>query len=71
MELSETFVMAIFLLAGSFSLLSSILNFDWFFNSRKAATFVQWFGRTGARFFYGLLGVALITCGIFMYIDRL
>jgi hypothetical protein len=26
-------------------------------------TFVNWFGRGGARIFYALLGIGLIACG--------
>lgn len=68
MLLSEYFVFGIFIFAGLFSLVSSILNFDWYFNNRRAATIVSWFGRTGARIFYGLLGIALIVAGILFLI---
>lgn len=64
----EILLLAIFILAGSFALVSSVLNFDWYFNSRKAATFVNIFGRTGARIFYGLLGIALIVAGTYFYL---
>ncbi len=67
--LSEYFVLAIFIFAGFFALISSILNFNWYFNSRKAATVVSWLGRTGARFFYGILGIILIICGIMFYFN--
>ncbi len=68
METSEYLVLAIFIIAGFFSLVSSIFNFDWYFNSRKASTFVTFLGRTGARIFYGLLGIALIIAGIMFYL---
>jgi hypothetical protein len=35
-------------------------------NSRKARPFVQVFGRTGARVFYGLLGAGLVVGGALM-----
>lgn len=55
-----TVVMA---LAGLFSLLASIFNWNFFFENRKAYLFVKLFGRNGARIFYGLLGLALIILG--------
>jgi small neutral amino acid transporter SnatA (MarC family) len=64
MRTSEYLVLAIFIAAGITSLAAAIFNFDWYFQSRKAATFVSWFGRKGARVFYGLLGLALIASGI-------
>lgn len=67
MEFSQIFLLIIFILAGLFAMVSSILNFDWYFNSRKAATIVGWLGRTGARIFYGLLGLALILTGVYFY----
>lgn len=55
-----TVVMA---LAGLFSFLASIFNWNFFFENRKAYLFVKLFGRNGARIFYGLLGLALIILG--------
>ncbi len=63
--MKEAFIAGIVLvLAGLFSLISSFLNWDFFFNSRKAHFFVMIFGRTGARIFYGLLGFILFGAGI-------
>ncbi|MDR1644495.1 MAG: immunity 17 family protein [Tannerellaceae bacterium] len=64
MRTTEYLVLALFVLCGIISLAASICDADWFFHSRKASTFVQWFGRNGARIFYGLLGVLLIAAGI-------
>jgi hypothetical protein len=66
-ETSEYLVLTIFVLTGSISLTAAIFNFDWYFRSRKAATFVENFGRNGARVFYGLLGIALISSGILFF----
>lgn len=64
METYEYFTLALFILAGVFSLLASCLNWDWFFTAQKAEYTVKSLGRTGARIFYGLLGLALIVCGV-------
>lgn len=48
---------------GIFALCGAIMDWDWFMNHRKARFFVQIFGRTGARIFYGLLGTAIIIAG--------
>ncbi|MDR1981601.1 MAG: immunity 17 family protein [Tannerellaceae bacterium] len=68
MKTSEYMVLVVFVVAGLFSLVSSIGNFDWFFSSRKAAVLVQWLGRTGARFFYGMLGLLLIVSGMAFFL---
>ena len=52
-----------FVAAGIFSMAGAILNWNWFFNSRKAAFMVNMIGRTGARIFYGLLGAAIAVFG--------
>lgn len=51
-------------LVGGFCILSSVLNWDWFFNDRKARVIVAIFGRTGARIFYILMGTAIIVGGL-------
>lgn len=61
---SEYFILVIFILLGLFSLVSAVFNFDWYFRTTGALTFVNWLGRTGARIFYALLGIGLIVCGI-------
>lgn len=61
---SEYFILVIFIALGLFSLTAAILNIDWYFKTSGAATFIKLFGRQGARIFYGLLGLALIVCGV-------
>lgn len=68
MHTSEYLVLALFIIAGLFSVVSSVCNFDWYFNSRKASSIVRLFGRNGARLFYGLLGVALIVAGVLFFL---
>ncbi|MDR0748563.1 MAG: immunity 17 family protein [Tannerellaceae bacterium] len=64
MRTTEYLVFAMFILTGIVSLTVAIFNFEWFFQSPKTATFVCWFGRNGARIFYGLLGGMLIAAGV-------
>ncbi|MDR1499827.1 MAG: immunity 17 family protein [Tannerellaceae bacterium] len=68
MNTTEYIVLAIFVVTGAVSLTSALLDFDWYFQSRTAATFVNRFGRDGARFFYGILGVALMGAGVLFYL---
>jgi len=58
-------IMLVGFLGGGFSLAGAIFDWDWFINSRRARLFVSIFGRTGARIFYGILGLFLIGLGIF------
>ena len=56
MDPSEYFILSLFIALGLFSIVAAICNFG-------AMTFVNWFGRGGARIFYALLGIGLIACG--------
>lgn len=47
------------LLAGVFTILAAVLDWDWFMNDRKARPFVNMFGRDGARAFYVFLGLVI------------
>lgn len=64
MDPSEYFILFLFIALGLFSLIAALFNIDWYFKTSGAMTFVGWFGRRGARVFYALLGLGLITCGI-------
>jgi small neutral amino acid transporter SnatA (MarC family) len=44
---------------GAFCIIASILNWNKFFENRRAYLFVKLFGRTGARIFYSVLGLFL------------
>ena len=61
---TEYFILILFIALGLFSIVASIMNLDWYFQTSGAMTFVKWLGRKGARIFYFLLGLGLITCGI-------
>ena len=58
---------AIFLLAGILTLLSSALDWEWFFTADNSRYIVKRLGRNGARWFYGIIGVLLIAAAIFFY----
>ena len=49
---------------GAFTLAGAIFNWDWFMNSRKARFIVKILSRSGARIFYGFLGVVFIAIGV-------
>jgi hypothetical protein len=48
---------------GGFALAGSICDWDWFMNARKARFMVALLTRTGARIFYALLGLIILTLG--------
>ena len=47
--------------AGLITVLGAAFNWDWFFDNAKARPFVKWFGREGARVFYGVLGCVIVA----------
>ena len=63
MDPSETLILVLFNALGAFSLVAAVINMDWFFETSAAMSFVSKLGRTGARIFYGLLGIGLLICG--------
>ena len=60
-------VQAIFLLAGIISLLASLLNWEWFFTTDNSRFAVKKFGRKGARWVYGTIGVLLIAAAVYFF----
>lgn len=64
MEPSEYLILALFIALGLFSIIAALFNFDWYFETSGAMTFVKWLGRPGARLFYLLLGIGLVACGV-------
>lgn len=60
-------VQAIFLLTGTIALWASILNKDWLFTADNAQWVVKRFGRTGARWAYGMTGATFIIAAIYFY----
>lgn len=50
--------------SGGFAVAGAIADWHWFMTSRRARRFVGLFTRTGARFFYAVLGGALAGSGV-------
>ena len=53
----------VFAAIGLFSLMGAVMNWDWYFNNRRARGVVAIFGRNGARIFYGILGIFIMAIG--------
>ncbi len=53
----------ILLVSGAFSALGGVMNWEWFMNNRRARLVVRLLGRSGARGFYVLLGLAIAGIG--------
>lgn len=66
MDPKHILIVVFIFVAGLFSLISSIKNWDWFFEHRKARLLAHVLGRMGARIFYGSLGLMLIGLGIYL-----
>jgi len=68
--MSTNLVTIIAILLGVFSIVASILNWDFYFEHRKARSFVKLFGRNGARVFYVLLGIFIIVIGVMAQVNN-
>ena len=53
---------------GLFAIISSLADWDYFFNSRKAQFFLNLFGRKGTRIFYSVFGAGLFIVGFLLSI---
>ncbi len=62
-------VQAIFLLTGAIALLASLFNWEWFFTADNCRFFVKKFGRNGARWIYGTIGMVLIAAAIYFFLQ--
>ena len=52
------------IIAGIFTIFFAFMDYDWFMNHGKAKPFVAFFGRSGARLFYIILGIVIIILGL-------
>ncbi len=62
-------IIVIFVLLGLFVIVCAIKDFDWFMEHRRAKIFLKLFGRSGARVFYGIIGIAIIALTVLGYIN--
>jgi threonine/homoserine/homoserine lactone efflux protein len=60
-------IQVIFLITGIIALLASLLNWEWFFTTENTRHLVKKFGRKGARWIYGVIGVLLIAAAIYFF----
>ncbi len=65
--IAHYFILGLFIIAGSISLLAALLNWNWFFTASNAQAVVRRLGRRGARWLYGCCGVLLIGMAIFFF----
>ena len=57
--------------AGLFSAAGGIFNWEWFMSNSKARFVTYFIGRTGARAFYILLGLAIVVLGTLLAMGTL
>ena len=55
-----------FVAVGVFAICGGGFDWEWFMNGRKARFFVAVLSRPGARIFYCILGLGLVTLGTLM-----
>ncbi len=62
---------ALLLLAsiGTFSVLGAWKNWDWFMNNRRARLVISLLGRTGARWFYALIGLFFLISAVALFME--
>ena len=58
----------IFIVVGLFMILAAIMNWDWFMESSRARMMSRLLTRNGARIFYAILGLALISFSLLSFI---
>ena len=63
------FVQGLFAVTGIIALLASLLDWDWFFKAQNTQFIVRKGGRSWARLFYGILGLALMGMAIYFYVE--
>ncbi|MDD7559717.1 MAG: immunity 17 family protein [Porphyromonas sp.] len=59
----------LFMAPGLLSLAVAVAGCRWFLESRSASTIRSYFGRDGARLFYGTVGLLLIVAGAVILLD--
>ena len=67
--ISQYIIQGIFAAAGIVSLLAALCNWEWFFTAHNTQFIVKNVGRRQARWFYGVLGVILISTAVFFCLN--
>lgn len=60
----ERYLPFLLIACGLFSIICALKDWDWFMNHHKARFMAKLLGRTGARAFYVVLGLAICGGGI-------
>ena len=55
------------IIAGIFSMVGGMKNWDWFMNTFQAGLFVKTIGRQAARVVYSILGVVVIVISVLLF----
>lgn len=58
--MAETIAVIFFVILGMLALAASVFNMKWLFTSESGRFFTKLFGKTGARIFYGAVGVLVL-----------
>ncbi|PCH75691.1 MAG: hypothetical protein COB98_08505 [Flavobacteriaceae bacterium] len=67
--MSETTINILFMLIGVFAIVASVLEWNFFFNSKKAQGLIAILGRKGTKIFYIVIGVGLLLVGFLDMMD--
>lgn len=63
MKWASIFICAVFFVAGMLSILASLFNWHWFFESSNARMLTVKMSRRAARLLYAALGIAILYMG--------
>lgn len=64
--MKEQYLFILIIVAGIFSLVASLKDWDFFFENRKSKLIVKLLGRSKARIFYGILGALMIIASLIL-----
>ncbi len=60
---NHTIQVIIFFAVGLFSIIGSVLDWNYFLEHRRARLIMRLLGRKGARIFYTLMGIGMLYLG--------
>ena len=69
LTIATLIIVTIFAIVGLFSIVATIANWNWFFNSSNARMLTGRMSRKAARFFYFIIGIAIIFMAIYLVIN--